>query len=103
MHRLWVEMAPDHNVGVFHARREYADAHLTRTRGRQVRLDYLQPFGTAEAPHLNNSIAQCVHDGSLPADLVCCWAGAAHPMAAIRTSSAARPGRRSPTMNSMPN
>jgi hypothetical protein len=69
MHRLWIEMPPDHDIGVHHAGREHADPYLAAAGRRQGSVDNLQLVGTAEAPDLNNPVARlrhrripCTHD-----------------------------------------
>jgi len=57
-HRLCVEVAPDHNIGVLQARGEHADPNLAPPSGRQGSLDHLQLLGTAIAPDFNNAVAR---------------------------------------------
>jgi hypothetical protein len=54
-------MAPYHHVGVLHARSEHADPHLAPASRRQRSVDHLQPVGIAEAPDLDNPVAQPCH------------------------------------------
>jgi hypothetical protein len=65
VHRLRVEVAPDHHVGVLQTRGERADPHLAPPRSRQGSIDHLQPVEAAEAPDLNNPIARLSH-GRIP-------------------------------------
>jgi hypothetical protein len=58
---LRVEVPPDQRVGVLDARGEHADTHLAPPGRRQGSVDHLQPFGTAEAPDFNNSVALLSH------------------------------------------
>ena len=60
-HRLRVEVAPDHHVGVLETRGEDADTHLAPASRRQGSVDHLQLLGTTEAPDLNNPVAQLTH------------------------------------------
>jgi ABC transporter substrate binding protein len=62
---LRVEVAPDHHVGVLHARGEHADPHLAPASRRQGSVDHLQLVDTAEAPELNNPVARLPH-GRIP-------------------------------------
>ncbi len=64
-HRLRVEAAPDHHVGVLQTRGEHVHSHLAPLRSRQGSVDHLQPVGTAEAPDLNNPVARLSH-GRIP-------------------------------------
>ena len=61
VHRLRVEVAPDHHVGVLQTRGEDADSHLAPPGRRQGSVDHVQPVGTAEAPDLNNPVAGLSH------------------------------------------
>ena len=58
VHRLRVEVAPDHDVGVLQARGEHADPHLAPAGCRQGSVDHLQLVGIAEATELNNPVVR---------------------------------------------
>jgi hypothetical protein len=60
-HRLWVEVAPNQDIGVLHARGEHADPHLPSAGCRQGSVDDRQLVSAAEAPDLDNPIARLAH------------------------------------------
>ena len=64
-HRLRVEVAPDHDVGVLDAGGEHADPHLAPPGRRHGSVDHFELIGTAEAPDLNNPVARLAH-GRIP-------------------------------------
>ena len=63
-HRLRVHVATDQHLGVIEARGEHTDPHLAPASGWQGGVDHLQPVGTAEVAHSNNTIARLYHGRS---------------------------------------
>ena len=60
-HRLRIQMAPDHHIGVLQTGGEHADAHLAPAGRWHRSVDHLQPVGIAEALELNDPVAQLSH------------------------------------------